>query len=227
MINEKHFIICSHGFGVAWDDRGLFPDAAALVNDAKVVMFDYNVINEVQNTITIAPFDDQVKKLEKIINETKAAHPQATIDLLCHSQGCLIAALLKPDGIRKTIFLAPPYSLDAERTISQFTERPGTKIDRRGVSLLERLDGTTTIVPKEFWDGMANKDCAALYNNFAECTELEIVNASQDEVLGNINLTGLSPKIKIINIDGSHNFGGAARDSSKKLVVDFLAIAAK
>lgn len=103
-----HIIIYSHGFGVQKDDRGLFTDIAAAFPDAHHVMFDYNEIDEANNTLVVAPLDAQAARLNIEIARARAAHPDVTIDIIAHSQGCVAAALAVPTGVRTTILLAPP-----------------------------------------------------------------------------------------------------------------------
>ena len=221
-MSQKHFIVCSHGFGVAKDDRGLFPDAVASIADAEIIMFNYGIVDEHQKTVIVTPFSHQVKTLEGVLSETRGKHPDAIIDLVCHSQGCITAALLAPKNIRRTIMLSPPYRLDVQGTIDRFKQNPQTLIDMNGVSHLVRADGTTTIVPKEFWEEARDKHPVELYNIFSEITDLFIVNANQDNVLGAEDSTGLSRKIKNANMDGDHGFKGDARMGLKLFIQNIL-----
>src|SRR6476646_489693 len=106
--DTSHYIIFSHGFAVRKEDRGLFTAIARSLPDAKSILFDYNPIHEKTNTLTAKPLSEQVRKLRKVINAARAEHPGAVIDLVCHSQGCVVAALLKPRDIRKIIMITPP-----------------------------------------------------------------------------------------------------------------------
>src|SRR5688572_1203476 len=103
MTSPKHIVLYSHGFGVRQDDRGLFTAIAQALPNTKHVMFDYCPVNEKANTLTAKPLPDQVQRLRKILNNVRAIHPDAVVDIICHSQGCVVAALLKPRGIRKII----------------------------------------------------------------------------------------------------------------------------
>ena len=105
-----NIVIYSHGFGVYKDDRGLFPDIAASMPRTEAIMFDYNRL-EANNTLIASTLEAQTEKLRQIYNETRAANPDATIDLICHSQGCVIAAMAQLEGVRRTILLAPPYAI--------------------------------------------------------------------------------------------------------------------
>jgi hypothetical protein len=211
MQQPNRIIIYSHGFGVRKDDRGLFTDIAAALPGAGHVMFDYNRADEAANTLTVAPLGEQAQKLGSVIAETRAKHPDAVIDLVCHSQGCVAAALLKSQGIRKTIFTAPPAELTIDNMRRIFGSRPGSHIDIDGVSTLSRRDGSTTIVPEAYWRDIQNISPIALYNSLAQLTELLIINATQDEILGKPDFTALAPSIKTTELNANHDFTGTAR----------------
>lgn len=211
MKSPKHFTIFSHGFGTRKDARGFFPEIASAINGSPI-LFDYNIIDEQNNTLTVRTLTQQSKILEKIIQETRQSNLHTTIDLICHSQGCLVAAILNPTNIRKTIFLAPPLEPGSSASLSHFAKRPGSEINMNGVSRLVRRDGSATLVPSEFWKERENILPTDIYNKFAEKTELIIIKANQDDVLNNVNLDELDPRIQILSLDGDHNFSGNERD---------------
>ncbi|MFA5841629.1 MAG: hypothetical protein WC835_01535 [Candidatus Paceibacterota bacterium] len=214
MQSNKHVIIFSHGFGVRKDARGLFTDIADEFHDVGKVMFDYNVFEENNNTIIVRPLDEQAEVLREVLLETKKIYPGAVIDIVAHSQGGVVVALSKPAGVRKTILLAPPVDMNFDRMVGMFKSRPGTLIDMNGVSRLSRKDGSITLVPASYFDGRKNIKPMELYEELSNTTELIIVKASEDEVLGDTDFSKLS-RVKVLNIDGDHNFTGEAR---KKLL---------
>jgi hypothetical protein len=220
---NKHIVIFSHGFEVRRDDRGLFPDIIAGLSDATPIMFDYGTFDPAANTLAIPALNQQAAKLKEVIAEAKRAHPGATIDLICHSQGCVVAALCKPSGIRKIIFTAPPAKLNVRDMTSIFAGRAGSHIDFRGDSRLSRADFSTTIVPKEYWASIEQLHPIALYNELAKATELTIINASQDEVIGKGNFSGLAPNITVTSLHTGHNFTGSARQELTRLTAERLA----
>jgi hypothetical protein len=172
----------------------------------KPYCFDYNDINEESNTITVFPLNNQVKHLDEVINNTIKKYPNHIIDIIAHSQGCLVPAKLKPKNIRKTIFLAPLLDINNQRMINLFTADPKTIIDLDGVSKLGRKDGTLTVVPKEYWLDRSSADPIPLYNDFSKLTELTLVKATGDDILGQISVSGLSESIKVIYLTGDHSF---------------------
>ena len=51
----------------------------------------------------------------------------------------MTAALAKPDGIRKTIFLAPVLDMSIERTLKRYGSDPDSDINLDGISKLRVL----------------------------------------------------------------------------------------
>jgi hypothetical protein len=208
--SQGHIIIFSHGFGVRQDARGLFTDIAAALSDAQPIFFDYNEIDETNNTTLVRPLSQQAEILKKVLAGAKVANPSATIDLICHSQGAIAAALATLTGIRKTILIAPPADMNFERMQKMFKDRPGTEINMHGISRLARRDGSFTLVPSEYWAERKEIQPIELYNKLATQTELIIIRAKQDEVLGETDFSEIR-NTTIINLDGNHGFIGEAR----------------
>jgi hypothetical protein len=204
--NPANIIIFSHGFGVRKTDRGLFTAIASALPHAQSVMFDYNPINEESNTLTVKPFDEQALKLRKVINATRAEYPDAILDLVCHSQGCIVAGLVKPRGIRKVIMLTPPDDMREAAVIERLGTRNGIAIDVSVRTRLPRPDGSTTVIHPEYWQSLAGIAPVKLYNRLARFTKLRIINARQDEVLDTPNFEGIDPAISAVTLDGNHNF---------------------
>ncbi|HJP96464.1 MAG TPA: hypothetical protein VJ843_03765 [Candidatus Saccharimonadales bacterium] len=216
---SPHVIIYSHGFGVRKDDRGLFTAIAKVAPDAEHVMFHYNPINDKTNTLTAKPLNEQAQKLRKVINTARIEYPGAVIDLVCHSQGCVPAAILKPRGIRKVIMLTPPDDVSEAVLVKQLESLTGVDIDVNSRTRLPRADGSTTVVRPEYWQSLAGIVPVKLYNRLARFTALRIINARNDEVLGSQNFEGIDPAISFVTLDGNHNFDD---DESRKRILYIL-----
>jgi len=210
IMSRNHVIIFSHGFGVKKDGRGLFTDIADSLLNIKSVMFDYNDIDEENNSVTVKPFSEQAKIFEKNLEEARINDPDAIVDVVCHSQGAITVALVKPLGIRKIVLIAPPATSNTDRMVEIFRSRPGTVIDMQGVSKLSRADGSTTIIPAEYWEERKDVDPIKLYSELSRLTELVIINANQDEILSAGSFADVKG-VEIIGIDGNHNFNGESR----------------
>lgn len=199
-----HIIVYSHDFGVRKEDRGLFTAIARLLPDATHVLFNYNPINEQANTLTAEPLTEQMRKLRKTINAARAEHPGAVIDLVCHGQGCVVAAMLKPRDIRKIIYITPPDDVSEAVVASQLGGE--TQIDTAVRTRLARSDGSTTVIHPDYWQSLAGINPVKLYNRMARFTALRIIKARQDEVLGDVSFSGINPNVSLVALDGTHNF---------------------
>jgi hypothetical protein len=214
--DTSHVVIFSHGFGVRKEDRGLFTAISNSLPDAESILFDYNPINEKANTLTAKPLDEQVRKLRKIINAVRADHPRAIIDVVCHSQGCVVAALLKPRGIRKIIMITPPDDVSKATVARQLGTRGETEIDMTVRTRLSRADGSVTVIHPEYWQSLIGVEPVKLYNRLARFTDLRIINAKKDEVLGVVDFEGIDSEISLVTLEGSHNFDD--EESRKRLL---------
>lgn len=220
---KKHIIIFSHGFGVKKDARGLFTDIVAALPEAECLLFDYNKIDEEKNTVTVQPFSAQAAKLQDIALQARAENPAAIIDIVCHSQGSIVAALAHPQGIRKFVFIAPPFISSSEKMIANFEARPGTTIDRDGLSYLSRQDGTTTVIPPEYWSEKETVVPARSYSKLSEWNEVVIITANQDDVLVPIDSDEVECS-EMIALDGDHNFSGNSRAKLIETLVGILSL---
>lgn len=210
-MSKSHVVIYSHGFGVRQDDRGMFTDIAATLPNARHIMFDYNEVDEATGNLTVLPLNEQAEKLRQVMAETRDGSPNAIIDLIAHSQGCIVACLADLEGVRKAIFIGPPAKLSVDDMVRIFTARSGSEINLHGVSRLQRADFSTTTVPPKYWKSIEGINPVALYNNLSKTTPLTLMNATDDEVIGNKDFSGLSSKIKVMEIKTGHNFEGEGR----------------
>lgn len=216
----NRIIIYSHGFGVSKDDRGLFTNIASALPDFQSILFDYDIISD--NVLTARSLDQKADLLTNKVKQTNEKYPTAQIDLICHSQGCVVAALAKIDRVKSTIFLAPPDNQDPEEMIRKWGARDGAKIDLEGTSSFLRRDGTTTLVPKEYWQSLAGIKPINIYSELARKTQLYIIRATNDEVLGQTNFDSLTDIAEIIDVDSDHDFTGKARQQMMDKIIGIL-----
>jgi hypothetical protein len=92
-----------------------------------------------------------------------------------------------------------------------FGQRPGSRVDKNGDSSFPRRDGTTTIVPKEYWPSIKNVDPIALFNTLANLASITLLRATHDEVIGQGDFSKLNPVVTIIDLEANHDFTGPAR----------------
>lgn len=222
MDNKKHIIIYSHGFAVQRDDMGLFTDIAEFIPEVESFLFDYYEINKAENKILTCSFSNQVKKLNEVVYRIRSSYPEAIIDLICHSQGTIVAAMAKPDGVRKTIMISPVFDIDIERSLNRYRSKSSVKIDLDGTSEIPSSTGLIKVIPKEYWQERSLIKPFAEYNSFANKTEVIAIEGNQDELLPRVDLSDLDSRIKVISIDGDHNFSGSTRAALKELVRKIL-----
>lgn len=197
-------IICSHGFGVDATDRGLFTDIAAAFPDREFTMFDYNELDAGGN-MTVRPLPEQVQVLNQYIQEAGEE-----VVLLCHSLGCVVAAMADLAHVSKLVFLAPPDNLDLQRFVGIFGKREGTVFNPEGMSSIPRRDGTKTLIGKEFLQSIQLVNVPDIFHKATEECETTIIRADQDEVVGQTDFSGIG-RARIISLPGSHNFVAEAR----------------
>lgn len=206
----KHYVVYSHGFGVRKDARGLFTDIAASMPEYKHVLFDYNEVDEANNTLTVSPFDEQAKRL-KLQLEALDDGEEKMIDIVAHSQGCIITALARPSNIRRILFLAPPDKSTTERLVKFFGSREGSVMNLDGESRVPRRDGSTTVIPAAYWSSLQGLDVVGLYNRLADLAEVKFYVANNDEVLGATNFREADYRIELSPVPGNHDFTGEYR----------------
>ncbi len=223
---RSRYVVFSHGFGVRKDGGGggIFTDIAKGLGAEYVpVMFDYNDLSEDGKIFHVYPFSHQARRLNEAIDEIRNREPDAVIDLVAHSQGCVVAALASPDGIRKAVFLAPPFVTDIRRSLARYEGKPGAVINLDDESRLPRTDGTVTFVSAEYWKERESLDYTALYEVFSTKTELYLVQAQNDEVLGDVDeLPFALSDMRVMSIPGTHDFTEPFREDMVRAVASLL-----
>ncbi|MGH7250095.1 MAG: hypothetical protein ACREGC_03905, partial [Minisyncoccia bacterium] len=110
-----------------------------------------------------------------------------------------------------------------DRTLARYGSKPDCEINLEGVSKLYRLGGYIRFVPREYWEERVKlKAPINLYNDYAKKTELVLINANQDNILGKMDVSELSQDIKVISLDGDHNFNGEGREGVKKILKEII-----
>jgi len=222
-MNNKHIVIFSHGFGVRKDSRGFFSGLSEIMPEVESILFDYYDIDEINKTINISTVSNQAKRLNDVILKAKKENPDAIIDLICHSQGSIVAAIANPSGIRKTILLAPVFDMSTnERIFKKYASIPGAIINFNGISKIPSSDGFVRLVSSEYIKELMTINAELEYNNLAEKTELIIIEAKDDEVMINIDSKSLSSKLKLISIKGDHYFSGENRSLLYETVRSYI-----
>lgn len=195
-------IIFSHGFGVRADSKGLFTDlSAGLSPDFDCQMVDLNLVDEIENTITVPPIKQQAVTLEAAIRAT-----DIYVDIIAHSQGCLVAAHL-PLGmrIRKIILLAPPVELRSSLMETTYNDHPQTLTTPMGMLQIVRKNGDRIWMRQDYIEEMRYTDPVKLINMLALKYPVTVFRATDDEMLDNIDDSALE-NVTVIPLPGDHDF---------------------
>jgi hypothetical protein len=216
-----HKIIFIHGFGVKKDARGLFTDIAKAFEEKGVecILTDLNIIDETGNII-LNTISKQVEIIQKVFQENYREGD--VVNLICHSQGCVVGAIADLPNIRKVVLMTPPTNNDIQKTLEFFKSRPNTVINLEGESYLTRADGTRTIAYKEYWQDRQGMDYVEQYKNFASHNDVVTIIANQDEVVDNSAVEELTKITNTVHVDGDHNFTGDTRKALIKRLLEIL-----
>lgn len=215
------YLVFSHGFGVKKDSRGMFTDIAQAFPEYKSIMFNYNDINELNNEVIVHSLFDQAKLLHEHIDTIQENDASAQITLICHSQGCVAAAIAHAD-IHKAILLTPPDSVSSARFNDHFAKRDGVVVEDNGTIRVPRKDGSNTRITKDYIDSLSKINALELYAKLGSSVPTSIIVAKEDEMLRPIDFSGLPENITILTIDGDHNFTGVARTGIIKTLKELL-----
>lgn len=223
MENQKHIVIFSHGFGVQKDSSGLFTEISEYLSSLGVnsILFDYNIIDHEKKEVTVRSFSEQTKILQSIINQTIKDNPKAIIDVIGHSQGAVMVANASLKGIRKVLIIAPFFHTDIKKVMERYTKFPNSEFNLTGISRRTRSDGTTTVIPSEYWSERFNTDIYNIYNKLALLSDLTIIRAGEDQIMKEPNLLNIFNAF-IISVHGDHDFRKEYRKSLLEVIKKIL-----
>ncbi|MBI2356958.1 alpha/beta fold hydrolase [Candidatus Dojkabacteria bacterium] len=219
---SSQILICCHGFGVTSDSWGMYKTICEHFKEKYLtIRFNFVSVDEFVRTTYVHEYSKQVEKLKTVIDRVNKKYPNRTITIIGHSQGTFIPPLflkMYNSKIDKLILLAPPATSDIALKMKEYFEkRPGTKIDTSGKTVLERSDGSTTIVPSEFWSEAGLIDPTSLFKHVDDNYNTYFVWAKNDPVLTNKEyeaIKSITPT-NFVELDGDHDF---KNDNWKKLI---------
>jgi ACT domain-containing protein len=224
MTHKDIIVIFSHGFGLKKDNRGLFTEISGILNKQgiKTILFDYNKFNTKTNELFIVPFSIQAKKLEEMIDKTAENNPKSEIVIIGQSQGSFIPTLINNiSKVKKVIGVSPFFHTNMKDIIRRYTASKDNELNFTGVSIRKRSDGSTTIIPPEYWKERFEARVEDLYNKLAEKTELVLISPLQDEIMDITDLRKIK-QASIINLDGNHDFSSQYRPKLVEVILKQL-----
>jgi len=203
-------VLFVHGFGVRWDSRDMFTDIRdSLPKSWGTALFDLYETED--DDVYITTVDHQVKRLRDIQRLVQKQLPDATIHLIAHSKGCIIASKALLDVAGQIILLAPPETIGRQLE-DYLMQYPGAK--RTDTELIiPRKDGTITHIPLDFFTQTAQLDPQTLIAEYAKIHPIQLIQTTRDEVIGETaykkieNCNGVT----ITQMSSDHNFTGEHR----------------
>lgn len=207
-------VVLVHGFGVLRDSRGLFTELSlSLRSRHQVVKLDLSVPDAVANTTTVLPFSIQAQYLDAVLKFVRDQLRAERIQVLAHSQGCLVAGLNSSAFVDHYLLAASPIAASYQRMRSYFLQKEGANIDERAVSRLPRSDGSTTIIPPAYWRDIKTIEPMRLFESLSHKTQTTFIRALDDEVILDTEYPQLRqiPNLSFTALPGDHNFTGQYR----------------
>ena len=178
---------------------GLFTGISNANSNYIPVMFSYYKTDG--SKVYIPSLSEQCKILLSKINSL-----DGEITLVCHSQGCTIAAMTlhgqpKIENISKVILLAPAGIIDSKRIQPQIESLGNGKYFE-----MHRKNGQIFMLSNRYLNDLVSTDSIGYYAELARNYDVEIILAAQDEMVENFPVSKLPKGAKILKINGNHNF---------------------
>lgn len=205
-------VIFIHGFGADKNEGGnYFTDIAqALADNYRIVRFDFSGYGNSEGKQEEVNYEKQAKDLEAVLSYVKKNF-DGEIYLYAHSMGCFITAMLSPENIKKTVFSSiPNYNTQHLSNFFQnwIVSKPGGSVDTNGISIFPRSAGGVQKIGLSFWKVLEDFDPMKAVSEFAQKTELLIIHAKQDPIIGTefvkeyADISG----VEDIWLNGDHNY---------------------
>lgn len=216
-------VIFVHGFGTNKNEgSNYFLDVAnALKETYRIVRFDFAGYGASEGKQEEVNYEKQTKDLEAIIIYVRQQF-DGNIFLFAHSMGCLVTAMLSPNGIQKTVFSSiPNYNTNYLSNFFQnwISSKPGGTVDKNGVSMFPRSAGGVQKIGSSFWKILEDFDPMKAVSEFARKTKLLIIHAKQDPIIGTDFVKEYSdiPGVEDIWMDGDHNY---TKKDDREIVIE-------
>ena len=230
--NEKanDIIIFVHGFGTDKNEGfSSFLDASKFFQkDYLIIRYDMSGYGGSGGEQKEFQFQKAAGDLDFIIRFVKRKYPDKTLNIFAHSLGTFVTVILSPEHIRKTVFTGA-INTDLKLITKKLEERilaKGGLVKKDDISVYPRTSGTVQLIGKDFWRTLENIDFATLLKEFSEKTDLLVVKAKQDEIVGSDLSFDAYKKIPTLiyeEMNGDHNFTNSQdREELNKRIKRFL-----
>lgn len=210
--NEQsdRIIIFVHGKGTDKHEKGMFDDLAnSLIDDFLLVRFDFSGCGKSEGREEDICYSKGESDLKDVVNYVRKNYSKK-IYILAQSMGCLVTALLCPEGVEKIILTGIPNT-DADFMVKRVTKRildNGGSVDEQGMSIYHRSNGATQKIGPKYWKDLREIRPIEIVSRLATQTKLTIIHPAQDDVVGNefIEEYKTTRGANFIEMNGNHNF---------------------
>lgn len=160
--------------------------------------------------VYVRSISDQVAHVRDVFKRVSEKHPDTTIHFIAHSMGCAVLALsgLRANG--QVILLAPPDNFGNGALEDYFKQYPGA-VEKPEELVVPRKDGTVTHIPFKFFTEIRDIDPIEVIWQYSSVNMIEIIQTTEDEVIGMTDLSRLTESAHIAQLPADHNFTGKAR----------------
>jgi len=217
--NPKSVVICVHGNGVRrWDGEEFFYNVADHYPDHVFYLVD--LTQPFDGGCELIDLQLMIARMEKLIAQARADHPDAEINILAHSMGCGVSSLIDTKGISRMILVTPAGGDVVKLMIS----RHGEDILQGG--MVKTSDGLNKLLSKAYVDSVSGVIWEEKYTNLLErFKEVYVFEAGKDEIVTEERRAPLRtlPFAKYSVIDGAtHNLHGEALEKLYTEIDDLI-----
>lgn len=215
----KSVVICVHGNGVRrWDGENFFYNVAEHYPEHAFYLVDQT--QTIEDGCALIDLKLMVARVQVIVNQAQADHPDVPITVLAHSMGCGVASLIDASDVTRMIFVAPASGDVVKINIDRYGK------DILNGSMVKTSDGLNKFFSKEYVDSVSGVVWEEKYIELMKnLSEVYVFEAGSDEILteerraANRNL----PFKKYKTIDGAtHNFHSKALDKLYEEINDLI-----
>jgi len=209
---SKHIVVFVHGYGTDKDEgfASFLEFSEYIKNDFLIIRFDLSGYGASEGEENEFQFQKAAGDVDSVIRYARKVYPQKEINIIAHSLGTFVVALLSPSGIRKTVFTSIVNS--NTKYVSKELEKrilsKGGRVDKNGITAYPRTQGAVQIIGKDFWRTLENFKPVEYIEDFGKKTDLIIYKPKQDEVLKYKYFDAYKKlrNAKYLEVDGDHNF---------------------
>ena len=208
----EDIIILVHGFGTDKNEgfSSFIDFSAYFQKQYLVIRFDQSGYGKSEGNSEAFQFQKAAGDVDSVIRYTRKKFPTKSINILAHSLGTFIVALLSPYNIKKIIFTSIPNS-NTEFILQQVQNRilqNGGTIDETGISRYVRSSGAIQLVGPDYWRTLRTFNPIEYIQELSSKTKLVIYKPINDEVLEYKYFSAykLLKGVEYHEIPGDHNF---------------------